>query len=367
MNQKPIVLMQPYVTDKMRAAAAAVLETNWIGQGPKVDEFERAFEDVLGVDRLKYSAVAVSSCTAALHLAYMLAGIEPISVVLCPVFTCAATNIALRYTGARLRMIDVEPDGLNMDPEHLRRALHEERKAQARHVVIVHYGGEPARAALKTAKDAGAIVIEDCAQSLGAAIDSDSQYRCYSFQAVKHLTTCDGGMLVCPKDEAAEVKRRRWFGIDRHAKLAGKWANDIKELGFKYQMTDVSAAMGLAGLEDLNDQLYQRRRMATAYLLRLEGTSGIRIIGGDEGSADWLMTVAVERRESLMRALAAAGIEAGIVHYRNDTNTIFADCRRRGDFPNMDAIEPYYLCLPLHMGMTLEDVDRICDVIEKGW
>jgi len=363
--------MQPYVPESAIAAVSEVLRSRWIGQGPKVDEFERQFSRQIAGGR---PSVAVSSCTAALHLAYILAGIEPGDTVLAPLFTCTAANEALLYRGAKIRFVDVEKDSLNMSLEYaLAHGLNE-----AKAVSIVHYGGMPADVGGFVRLLPGTPLIEDCAQALGGSYRNTmmplggwADYACYSFQAVKTVTTADGGMLLpsCRVDTAAatlaKAKRLRWFGIDRQAKLDGTWANDITELGYKYQMTDIAAAMGIEGLKTLDWQIEHRRTLRKTYFCGFEGIDGIRLLDTDPHSACWLCTVLVERREDFKRKLKDAGIESDQVHYRNDRYSIFKEFR--GEFPNMDAIDGKYLCLPLHMGMSVEDVERICDAVRSGW
>jgi dTDP-4-amino-4,6-dideoxygalactose transaminase len=229
----------------------------------------------------------------------------------------------------------------------------------------VHYGGQPVDDRLF---QLGVPVIEDCAHAVGCpAVAVLGRSACYSFQAVKHIGTPDGGMLVIPESLAAKAKRLRWAGIDREAKHAGTWENDIREVGYKYQMNDVAAAMALEGLKSLDWQVTYRRARRDSYRSKLRGLDGIQVIDQDPRSACWLMTVLVDRREDLMRKLREDGVECDLVHYRNDRYTIFKEFRRPGGFPNMDAMEGKYLVLPLHMGMDVGDVARICEVIRSGW
>jgi dTDP-4-amino-4,6-dideoxygalactose transaminase len=358
---KTIPLMTPYIPPGTAEAVSDVLRSRWIGQGPKCEKFEQQFSDrIVGGRR----CLAVGSCTDALHLAYLLSGIGPGDDVIAPLFTCTATNIPLLYCGARILFCDVEPNSLNMDPTHLKHLLME-RKPKA--IVAVHYGGAPvSRLIFDLAQEYDVPVIEDCAQALGAkGIAQRGYFACFSFQAVKHIGCGDGGMLVLPDHLKDVAKRIRWFGIDREAKLKGIWENDIKEIGFKYQLNDIAAAMGLQGLYHLDDQMQHRRRLRSAYMSGLSGVDGIRVVDTDRDSACWLLTVLVERREDFRKKLAEYGIESDQVHYRNDRYSIFANFR--GEFPNMDAVDSKYLVLPLHMGMDGDDVRRICSVIKSGW
>ncbi len=217
-------------------------------------------------------------------------------------------------------------------------------------------------------------IIEDSAHALGATykgkhIGDISDFSTFSFQAIKHITTGDGGMLTLKnKDLVEKTKRIRWFGIDRSAKQMGKWENDIYEVGYKYQMTDIAAAMGLAGLHEFDMMLLLRRFLLEQYEQKLANIPGIKVLGTgytDRVSAAWMCTVEVERRVDFMKKLREYKIETGQVHYRNDRYTIFGG--RRNDLPNMDAIEDKYMVLPLHTKMTEEDVDYIAKVIKSGW
>ena len=348
--------MHPYVPPEAITAVSAVLRTRWIGQGPKVEEFEQAFASRC----CGRSAVAVGSGTDALHLAYTLAGINPGDEVLAPLFTCTATNLPLLWMGAKIRFVDVARGSLNVDLRQMSTMVTERTKA----AVIVHYAGSSVR---NYADGWGPDLplIEDAAQALGAEWLGRADYSTFSFQAVKHVTTGDGGMVLVPDDKTGEARRRRWFGIDREAKLAGIWANDITEIGYKYQMTDIAAAMGLAGMQKLTEQMICRRRLLGIYREQLSGVPGIELIDADPEGAAWLATVLADNRDGLKRKLAEHKIESDQVHYRNDRYTIFA--ASRGEFPNMDAIDSKYLCLPLHMHMDGADVQRICDVIFGGW
>jgi dTDP-4-amino-4,6-dideoxygalactose transaminase len=224
------------------------------------------------------------------------------------------------------------------------------------------------------ADEHGLVLIEDAAHALGATyrgrmIGEMSDFTMYSFQAIKHITTGDGGMLIM-KDTSLldKAQRVRWFGIDRKAKQAGIWENDICEVGYKYQMTDISAALGLSALKEFDKILAHREALMAAYEEGLKDVPDISLIGigyEDRTHAAWMCTALVERRSALMVRLRGEGIESGQVHYRNDRYSIFGG--RRSDLPNMDALEDRYLVLPLHTRMSLSDVERICSVIKQGW
>jgi perosamine synthetase len=368
-RKDPVVLFHPFVPPEAAESVTQVLSTRWIGQGPLVDEFEQAFEKLIGSGK----SLAVGSGTDALHLAYLLAGVGPGDEVICPVFTCTATNLPLLYIGATPVFADVDPHTMNIDPMSVRSLITEKTKA----IVTVDYGGLPCdyEEINRIAVEFGLKVIDDAAHAIGATykgtqIGAVADFTTFSFQAIKHITTGDGGLLHVKDPELAEKgKRLRWFGIDRKAKFSGIWENDITEVGYKYQMTDIGAAMGIAGLARLEEVLSHRRSLLKAYEDGLSDFQGLENVGlhaqNDRVHSAWLHTILIENREDLKKKLMSHGIESGQVHYRNDMYTIFGS--RRDNLPNMDKLESQYLVLPLHMKVTPEDVFDICQIIRSGW
>ena len=376
MNEMPlmqenegIVLFYPNVPESAVAEVSKVLNSRWIGQGPKVAQFEMEFESKFLTDN---AALAVGSGTDALHLAYILAGIGPGDEVIVPVFTCTATNIPLLYLGAKIRFADVDPETLNINVDHVRKLVNERTKA----IVCVHYAGLPCDMDELTeiAKEYNIPLIDDSAHALGATykgrnIGEITDFSIFSFQAIKHITTGDGGMLTIKNRDLIEKTRRlRWFGIDRSAKQMGHWENDIYEVGYKYQMNDIAAALGLAALAEFDKTLMYRKQLFAEYEKQLAGIDGIKLIGTgvkDREHAAWLCTVLADRRPDLMNKLRSFNIESSQVHYRNDRYTVLGG--RRSDLPNMDMVEDKYLVLPLHLKMKLQDVEYIGNAIKSGW
>lgn len=364
-----IVLFYPHISELVRKSVYNQLGTRWIGQGPAVERFENEFSKRFcgGL-----ATAATGSGTDALHLAYLLAGIQKGDEVITPLFTCSATNIPLLYIGAKPVFADVQPGTLNIDPDHVKNLITPKTKA----IICVHYGGLPCDMdeLQEIANSAGIPIIEDAAHAVGASykgrsIGSISDFTMFSFQAIKHITTGDGGMLAMKNSWLLPKARRvRWFGIDREAKQQSHWDNDIFEVGYKYQMTDIAASMGLAGLEEWEATQKHRRNLFSIYENGLANTPGLSFIGGgrtDRVHAAWLCTVNVENRVELQHKLRERKIESGQVHYRNDRYSIFQESR--GRFPAMDAIESKYLVLPLHTKMTEEDAARVVDTINEGW
>jgi perosamine synthetase len=364
-----IVLFHPHIPKNANKGIGEVLSTRWIGQGPKVLEFENKFNSRFGSDGV---SIAVGSGTDALHLAYLLCDLKPGDEVIAPLFTCTATNIPFLYMGVTIRFADVQLDTLNIDVKHVESLINPRTKA----IVCVHYGGLPCDMdeLHAIASKHGIPVIEDAAHALGATykgktIGSISDFTMFSFQAIKHITTGDGGMLILKQPEMkAKAERLRWFGIDRSAKQKGIWTNDITEVGYKYQMNDIAASLGLDGLSEFEDTLKLRQTLLAKYIECLKGVPGVKVVGcnyTDREHSAWLCTVLAENREDLMKMLRENNVESGQVHYRNDRYSIFGG--RKEQFPNMDALENQYLVLPLHTNMNISNVEYICSLIKKGW
>lgn len=350
-------LFWPYVPKQAREAVEEVLLSRFIGQGPKVDEFEKAFEKKFSIPH----AIALNSGTAALETAFDLLGLKEGDEVISTPLTCTATNLELVRRGVKIVWADILESTLCIDPLDVQAKITDQTKA----VIQVHLGGIKA--------DVGHLhvpIISDACQALGIF---NGDYTCCSFQAIKHITTGDGGMIVVKKDkDAHNAKLLRWFGIDRKRKIANQWQAykerkmtfDIELPGTKRHMNDMAAGMGLVGLEHYNRIIEYRKFLFEIYRDRLEEIDGIKLVDGEENTY-WLCTVLVEHRDRFAKALFEADIDTNVVQVRNDIYKIFGG--ERADLPTMNKLEHKYLSLPLGMHIREEDVHYICDQIEKGW
>lgn len=349
------------------------LDGRWIGQGPKVDQFELEFKRRFDAGH----AVAVNSCTAALHLAYLLAGIKPGDSVISPVFTCTATNHALLYLGANILFADVDVN-MNVNPEHVRMLCHQH---DVKAIVAAHIGGVPCQ--IEKLLGFEVPVIFDAAQSLGACyqgVSIDSFINCgfatcHSFQAIKHVTTGDGGM-ICLRDQtdADRARRLRWFDIDRKKRQEKydwkPWNSrgitvDQEVNGYKYQMTDVEACFGLVGLRQSSKVFNHYFNLYDKYHSILIEMNGVWVPPHVEGMSPSLFMIQVERRNDFCRAMESRGVETNMVQLRNDVYTVFGG--KRQDLPRMNSVEELYVYLPFNMKISLEDAEEICSLIGEGW
>lgn len=365
-----ITLFTPYIAPEAFDEVKDTLNSRWIGQGPKVDLFEKQFKTKLTPNN---EVISTGSGTDSLHLAYLLAGVSAGDEVITTVFTCTATNLPILYNGAVPVFADIDPLTMNIDVNDIEHRITKNTKA----IVAVDYGGIPAEyeKLLALCSQYNLFLISDAAQSLGSQyqgkpISDYADFTTFSFQAIKTITTADGGMLALKnKDLLDKAKRLRWFGIDRTSKQKGTWENDIYEVGYKYQMSDLSACLGLTALKNLDKLISHRQDLLRTYVEFLNSSSA-RVVNVEDNAlktpSPWLCTLILEGgRLDLMKKLREKNIESAQVHYRNDRYSVFGS--RREDLPNMDSIENNYLVLPLHHNINSVQVEYICSIINSGW
>lgn len=361
------VLMSPSAA----TATAEVLNSGYIGQGPKVEAFEQRLRGHLDTSRL----VTVNSCTSALHLALHMVrngvGGEVISTPL----TCSATNFAILANGYRICWADVDPRTCNICLDSVKKKISPNTKA----VVVVHWGGQPVDLIrLREIQDYceeqfghRPPVIEDCAHSWGSEyagrpVGTFGNYAAFSFQAIKHLTTGDGGLLVCPDDgECRRAKLLRWFGLDRESSADFRCSQNVREWGFKFHMNDIAAAIGLENFGPSLDAVRVHRENAAYYDEALADCPGVTLLAPTGSSAAWIYTLRVRDRDKFKEKMATAGVAASQVHSRNDVY----DCMKsfRCNLPGMDLLEKDMIAIPCGWWVTPADREYVVKIIREGW
>jgi perosamine synthetase len=202
-------------------------------------------------------------------------------------------------------------------------------------------------------------------------VGSICRYTCFSFQAIKHLTTSDGGMLaVSTEEEQRHANQLRWFGIDRDRRVPsvlGEAIWNVKELGFKYHMNDVSASIGMGNLEDFDQHLQRRRDITRRYREELANARGVTLFErrADRESADWLFSIHVDAREAFCRAMASRGVEVSVVHLRIDRNDVCGG--ERPDLPELARFTDTHVSLPLHPLLSDDQVGTVIQSVRMGW
>jgi dTDP-4-amino-4,6-dideoxygalactose transaminase len=350
--------------DELIPALEAVLYSRQISEGPPVAAFEEKFAREFDLP----ACLSLSSGTAALHVALILAGVGPGDEVISTPMTAEPTNMAIRHAGGRIVWADVDPSNGTLAAESIAARI----TPRTRAIMVVHYAGIPASLrAIRAVADAHRLpVIEDAAHALGARYDghpigTHSEFVMFSLQAIKHMTTVDGGILVCRSPEATRRGRLiRWFGIDRSA---SRTEVDVPLVGFKYHMNNVTATIGLAQLPHVRAVIERHVANGIYYDAALKGMAGLEMCRWDLAAEPsyWLYSVLAERRDDLIRRLAERGIAASTVHRRNDWHSVFADSRC--PLPGLDTFYARMVHLPCGWWVTDEDRDYIVDTIRQGW
>jgi dTDP-4-amino-4,6-dideoxygalactose transaminase len=341
-----------------------VLYGGQISEGEPVYQFERRFERLVGSDNV----ISFYSGTAALHTALLLAGVRPGDEVISTAMTAEPTNMAIRHAGAEIVWADVDKLSGNLAPESISQRITNRTTA----IMVVHYGGIPARMREIRAisQQTGIPVIEDAAHALGASyggrhIGWQSDFAMFSLQAIKHMTTVDGGMLACKKARDADQGRiLRWFGIDRSR---SRTTVEVANVGYKYHMNNVTATIGLVQLDHIQPVLAKYIANGEAFDRELASVPGLTSCRWDKEARPsyWFYTVLAENRDGLSRKLTEAGITNSTVHKRNDLHPVFGSSKRQ--LPGLDWFYGHMLHIPCGWWVGEEDCGYIMDTIRSGW
>lgn len=364
-NSDPIPLFKVFLAPReaLLPRLEAVLYSGQISEGPPVAAFERRFAGLIGAP----DCLSFASGTAALHTALLLAGVGPGDEVVSTAMTAEPTNLAILHAGARPVWADVAPDNGNVTAETIAAAL----TPRTRAILVVHYGGIPVDLAAIGALAArhGLPVIEDAAHALGARhggrpLGTHSPFVMFSLQAIKHMTTVDGGMLACRDPAAAARGRRlRWFGIDR---AASRTEVDVAEAGYKYHMNNVTATIGDVQLDHISPVLARHIDNGRWFDRALAGIPGLTCCRWDPAAEPsyWFYTVLCDDSAALAQALAAHGIASSKAHRRNDLHSVFAGSRR--ELPGLDRFYARMLHIPCGWWVDEAARERIAEAVRRG-
>jgi dTDP-4-amino-4,6-dideoxygalactose transaminase len=363
---KMIPLFKVNIPSNIGQKLQEVFDTGLITEGIYSDEFEKNFNNFI---EAKYTGL-VNSGTSALTLAYIMSGVKPGTEVISTPMTCMATNEPINTLGAKIVWADIDPKTGNLDPEDVRRKITSKTKA----IVGVHWAGMPfdIQSINDIAKQHGIKVIEDAAHALGAkykgkTIGSHSDYVCFSFQAIKHLTTVDGGAITCnSEEEYTRLKKLRWFGLDRKFK-GSKWTQDITESGYKFHMNNINAAIGLEQLKTIQSVIDAHKQNHKYYDEHITNLKIKKMLQSpDSESSCWIYTVLTPDREHLQKYLLDKGIASDVVHVRNDTYSVFNDFRApEGSLKGCDEFCSQHLNIPVGWWLADEEKKYIVDTINN--
>jgi perosamine synthetase len=365
-ERNPIPLFKVFLPpqEALMPRLREVLYSLNISEGEPVYEFERKFAAFVGLPNI----LSFYSGTAALHAALVLAGVKPGDDVVSTAMTAEPTNMAICHAGGNIVWADVDPANGNLNPASLAEVI----TPRTRAIVVVHYGGIPVSmdGVRAIADRAGIPVIEDAAHALGARYDnrpigSLSEYTMFSLQAIKHMTTVDGGMLACKADTDLPLGRTfRWFGIDRQAP---RTEVDVKSVGYKYHMNNVNATIGLVQLDYIAPVIERHISNGRYFDKALREIPGLTLCRWDAKAEPsyWFYTVLAEQRNGLSSYLTEHGIGNSMAHKRNDWHSVFASSRR--ELPGLDSFYSRMLHIPCGWWMSGEDREFIVETIRKGW
>ncbi|MBN2301067.1 MAG: DegT/DnrJ/EryC1/StrS family aminotransferase [Lentisphaerae bacterium] len=367
---------RPFLNEKEVQAVSEVLLSGWLTHGPKTEAFEQNFSKMIGINH----AVAVSSCTAALHLGLMSHDIGPSDEVIVPAQTHVATAHAVEFCGATPVFADVDPITANVTAETISRVLTKKTRA----VQLVHFAGYPCEMDEIQAlcKANHILLFEDCAHAVGSyykdqPVGTFGNGGSFSFYPIKHMTTIEGGMFITSQDDIAHrVRISRAFGIDtppHKRKKPGFY--DVTTLGYNYRMTEVEAAIGLVQLNKLPEIIKHRRHVARLYTEGLKQNDYFQLPPESPHSAHgfFVYNVLVNSktsadRDTCLQYLKSQGIGTSIYYatpvplmsyYRNKYGF------KEGDFPNAEHIADKSVAIPMGLHLSDDDVEYVIDKMKK--
>jgi len=364
-----------------------VLNSGFIGQGARVEEFEGALRSYFNND----FCLSLNSGTSGLHLAYHLLknahesrnskwpGLEPGDEVLTTALTCTASTFGILANNLKIKWVDVNPNTLNLDYDDLERKITSKTKI----IQLVHWAGYPndldrVKQIQQKTKDMFGFrpaVIEDGAHSFGSEykgkkIGTHGNLCMFSFQAIKHVTSVDGGLLIAPHMELYKRgKLIRWYGIDRENNRKDfRCEADIPEWGYKFHMNDVFATVGIENLKHADAILKTHRDNAAFFNQNLTGVPGVTLLdhgNPDYNSAYWIYTIKVQNRDGFIERMKQHGVACSRVHERNDKHTCVKEFAAH--LPSLDKVVQEMVCIPAGWWVTPDDRQYILDCIKKGW
>jgi perosamine synthetase len=360
-------LFNTHITEQAVQNVEKVLRSGFLNQGKMVDELERQI-----ARRGIINPLTVNSCTSALHLALILSNAKGREVIL-PSQTFIATGLAVLMAGGIPVFADILSDG-NIDPESMQKLITDKTAA----IICVHWAGNPCN--MKYINDickqyTHIKVIEDAAHAFGATyltqpMGAFADFCCFSFQSIKMLTCGDGGLLTCANhDDYLQARKLRWFGIDKTTMehdSSGCRIFDVTELGFKYHMNDLNAALTLGNLVNIDDRLDTRRSNYMTLGIPISKVDGIKVVPHKVGSSHWLFNCLVERRDEFIKVMQGRGIPASVVDKSIHHNSIFKTCRT-DNLTNQTYFDAHQVNLPIHEDLKPEELQQIIKAVQDGW
>ncbi|MHB8870908.1 MAG: DegT/DnrJ/EryC1/StrS family aminotransferase [Candidatus Doudnabacteria bacterium] len=369
---------KPNIPKKALKKIKEVLDSGWITTGKETVAFENSLSKLLGVNH----AVAVSSGTAALHLAYLAAGIGSNDEVIVPSYTFCSTINTILHVGARPVFCDIEEDSLCLDPKDVEKKITAKTKA----IVVVHFAGMPANlsAINKIARKHNLKVIEDAAHAFMTKYDHKFIGRgknlvCFSFYATKNLTSAEGGLVVCPDKKTAEyvrsmslhgISKSGWKRYSKH----GSWRYDVLFPGFKYNLTDVHAAIGLSQTPFAKKSHLKRQKLSSLFRSLLKHNPNLilpkepTVFGSEHAWHLFVVRIklsALMKRDEVVEKLKLAGIGTSVHFIPNHLQSYYRKIGMGTKLPVTEKVFSEVLSLPFHEKLKIDEVKYICKTLNK--
>jgi len=343
-------------TDK---AVSEVLHSGFIGQGPKVEEFEDLLQKEL---KTKVRPITVNSCTSAIDLALHLIGVGPGDEVISTPQTCFASQVGSIHRHAKIRWADIDPITGLIDVDSVESLITEKTKA----IICVNWAGRLCD--FEHLKKFGIPVVEDAAHTWDTFDTKGKErgdYICYSFQAIKFLTTGDGGILICPAEKSEEARILRWYGLDRTKGQSFRCTQNIINAGFKYHMNDIAATIGIENIPEARKSV-ESHRNNSKYIIDNVSNPKLVLPDWDDTCSYWLfsMHVLYGHKQSFMDYLTEKGISSSPVHFRNDSYDCTAKFKE-GDLPGVNSFTETQVCIPNGWWLTQQELEHIVDTLNR--
>lgn len=345
-------------------AASKVLLSSYVGQGPRVEEFEARLQEVLGLPR---RPLTTNSCTSAIELALHLCGVKHDSVVIATPMACSASSAAIVSRQAWIIWADIDKQTGLIDSDSIERAVSHAVyvRKEVKAILAVDWAGRLCD--YKRLREHGIPIIQDAAHSF-LANGEGGDYRSFSFQAIKSFSTVDGGALHVPDHQHHLAKLLRWYGLDRESSADFRCSQLPKLSGWKWHMNDLNAAIGLANLEYAKECVAHQRENAAFYDQALRGLKKAQLPPADPNSSWWLYCLLVDNLSSFKSHMAARGIATSPVHSRNDRMPCFRRACLTPDIqlPGVDHFASREVAIPVGWWLSESDCNRVVDAV-KEW
>lgn len=360
---------KPVIGKRELEEVGKVFETGWLGMGDRVFRFENELKKMLG----RKHAICVNTGTTAIHLALDAIGTGPGDEVIVPSFTFIGSIQPILFCGAKPVFCDIETSDLNMSVSHFKSLITKRTKA----VIPVHYGGEPCAMdeILAISKKKDITVVEDAAHAFGSSykgrpIGSFGDIACFSFDPIKNLTCGEGGAILLDDDKTADIIiKKRILGIDKDTwnryRHKRSWFYEVQTKGYRYHMSNINAAIGLAQLEIFEKTARRRQVIAKFYDKELSGIKGVRLLKHDyDSTIPFNYTILARRRDELMEYLEKNNIGTIINYIPNHIQPIFKS--KKVVLRNTEEVYREIVSIPMHAGLTDKDIRLVVNAI-KGF